>query len=94
MYNADSGIDRTTLGLDSASGEGVGIVADKDGTNGLWVHGGPDGRSVFTDLAQPGGAFSAGDEARLGLMVRNADHSGTFVGAGRPAVEALSTPTP
>ncbi len=94
MYNADNGIDRTTLGLDSASGEGVGLIADKDGTNGLWVHGGPKGSSVFTGLAQPGGAFSAGDEARLGLMIRNADNSGTFVGAGQPAVEAMSAPTP
>lgn len=92
MYNADNGVDRTTLGLDSASGEGVGLIADKDGTNGLWVFSGRAGGSLFSGFAQPGGLFAAGDQARLGLQVRNADKSGTFVGAGSTSAESLPVP--
>lgn len=92
MYNADNGVDRATLGLDSASGEGTGLIADKDGTNGLWVFGGSNGGSLFSGLAQPGGLFSTGEQARLGMLVRNADRSGTYVGGGSAGVETLPAP--
>ncbi len=91
MYDPARGIDRTTLGLDSASGEGAGLIADKDGTNGLWANG-PGGAVLFSGLTQPNGLFAAGDQARLGLLVRNGDRSGTFVGAGSTAVETLPAP--
>lgn len=75
-------IDRVSLGLDSASGEGSGIVVDKDGTAGLWFNGtGSDSGAV--GWMPPNSLFNDQKKVFSGLLIKSktkiAHQSGTWV---------------
>lgn len=95
MSNAETGLDRSILGLDGPEGEGALLVADSDGTNGLVVMDPQNGRMMFAGRSRPGGLLSEKDDrVRLGLTTRDADQSGTYVGAEAATGEVIRPPTP
>ena len=92
MFSTAAGVDRASMGLDSQHGEGAGLIADNDGTAGLWVNDSNNSRLLFSGFATKDGLIGTKDQDRLGLLIRNPDQTSTFVGAGSTGVESLPAP--
>ena len=90
LFNPETGLDRSSMGLDSPHGEGAILLADADGTNGLAIMDGDSGAMAFFGRALSDGVISTGDgKTRLGALVRNQSGEGVYVGLGASGVEPL-----
>lgn len=88
MTNAETGLDRSGIGVDSVDGEGAILVADADGTNGLVVLDGQDQGLLFVGRAPGDGVVGDGQpRTRFGLFTRDQAGAGIFVGSGSNGVE-------